>query len=310
MTEIFSYTLSDGQGGTSTANLVITITVDATAAVSKTLADTNISKQPITLVDQAPGSGAILHQTELSFTQVATDKTLILNSSATVPIVLPVFDKASMALYHEDSSQVHQSFSRILEMSRDTLFSDEINFRHPQLSPLELTVALQDRVLDEGVQTFALPRNAFRHSNPSTLIKVEAKQADGSPLPDYVVFDEHDHTFKVDTDAARAQGVEAIDIKVTGRDAEGNQAGTSFRVTLTEQGGHKGQIHKAPAVPVPDQSASIDPTDVSEQHTMAVSPDDGGAPVITKPGLAEQLRRIGRNGLSQQRDQLVADAAA
>lgn len=310
LTEIFSYTLSDGQGGTSTANLVITITADATAAVSKTLADTNISKQPITLVDQAPGSGAILHQTELSFTQVATDKTLILNSSATVPIVLPVFDKASMALYHEDSSQVHQSFSRILEMSRDTLFSDEINFRHPQLSPLELTVALQDRVLDEGVQTFALPRNAFRHSNPSTLIKVEAKQADGSPLPDYVVFDEHDHTFKVDTDAARAQGVEAIDIKVTGRDAEGNQAGTSFRVTLTEQGGHKGQIHKAPAVPVPDQSTSTDPTDVSEQHTMAVSPDDGGAPVITKPGLAEQLRRIGRNGLSQQRDQLVADAAA
>ncbi len=307
LTETFTYTVSDGQGGTSTATLVITITVDAPPA--KTLADTNISKQPGTAIIQ-PLTGGILHQTELSFTQVGTDRSLILNTSASAPIVLPVFDKAGMALYHEDSGMVHQSFSRILELNRDTLLSDEINFRHPQLNPLELTVALQDRVLDEGVQTFALPRNAFRHSNPSTLIKVEAKQTDGSPLPDYVVFDKRDHTFKVDTDAARAQGVEAIDIKVTGRDAEGNQAGTSFRVILTEQGGHKGEIHKAPAIPVPDQSVDTAPMNVPEQHAVAASPNDGEAPVIAKPGLAEQLQRIGRSGLSQQRDQLVADAAA
>jgi VCBS repeat-containing protein len=312
LSDSFVYTLSDGQGGTSSATLTITITAEGQAGgtnVSKSTAgtspfETSGGQTPSTSTSTGTGG---TKRTDTTTDPQGTSRDTTQDSGVTIkPIVMPVFDSKASAVgsvtpsLQQERDELSMSFTSFLDQTRQWLFSDELNPRHPAIDPLELTVALQDRVLGEGVQTFSLPRNAFRHTNPSALINVEAKQTDGSPLPDFVVFDQRDHTFRVDTDAARAQGIEAVDIRITGRDTDGNHAGASFRVILTEQKGHKG-----PKAPPADHA----PEAPGQRDTLLWPGDGGTSGMPVKPGLGDQIRRYGQFGQMQQRDQLVADAA-
>jgi hypothetical protein len=74
-----------------------------------------------------------------------------------------------------------------------------------------------------------VPREAFGHTNPSAVVRLEATLADGSPLPGWIQFDNINGTFRGDPPNPAAADV---DIKVTARDEAGRQAEVTFRPVI------------------------------------------------------------------------------
>ncbi|MBI5162669.1 MAG: hypothetical protein HY985_02065, partial [Magnetospirillum sp.] len=177
------------------------------------------------------------------------------------------------------------------------------SFRSETLNPVSLSVALQDRVLPgTGVQNFAIPQSAFQHVDPSMPIHKEATQPNGAPLPAYVQFNNRTGQFQVDTVAAKASGAKVVDIKVTGRDVQGNEASAVFRVLInrddtadrrSDNGDHDGQPYR--------QHAGVEP--------------DGGEPQaadgpLGHAGLSQQLQQVGQAGFDRDRQSLIDDILA
>ncbi|KZC98822.1 hypothetical protein AUP43_14735 [Oceanibaculum pacificum] len=206
--------------------------------------------------------------------------------------------------------------------------SDISAFRQPAINPLQLTVELQDRVLNEGTQSFAMPANAFRHTDPAERIAVEATLPDGSALPSYVIFDSDTGTFTVDTDVPREAGVEGIDIRVKGRDTAGNEVSTTFFVAFTEaaqsrnasqQAGDAAantEQRSAPADGAPQDAQQPDagdgetPPPANDDAPSATPQQQGSLDEVRPEGrqaTAEQLDKVGRQAAFTERDRLLAD---
>ena len=75
----------------------------------------------------------------------------------------------------------------------------------------------------------AVPADAFGHTNPSAVVRLEASLADGSPLPGWIRFDNVSGAFSGTPPTAAAAEVE---IKVVARDDAGRQAELVFRPVL------------------------------------------------------------------------------
>ena len=93
-------------------------------------------------------------------------------------------------------------------------------------------------VTDQFVQStlaatkVSLPFDAFIHSNKDAVIKLEAKQADNSPLPSWVQFDPSSGVFEV-TPPIGFKG--KLDLKVVARDDDGREATAMFQMFVGEQ---------------------------------------------------------------------------
>ena len=187
-----------------------------------------------------------------------------------------------------------------------------LDFLDSRINPVRLTVQLQDQVVTEGVYNFSLPGNAFEHSDPAQLIRMEAMLSDGSQLPDYIRFDNQNGAFMVDADAAIALGIESVDIRVVGRDLIGNEAGASFNITFA------GTV--IAANDVVDQLNQLEAPAAGEVQPEATSEEREGeaaADHATEKGddlslnapasLEEQLERAGAQGFLQSRDKLITD---
>jgi hypothetical protein len=74
-----------------------------------------------------------------------------------------------------------------------------------------------------------VPRDAFAHTNPSAIVRLEATQADGRPLPTWLSFDAQSGLLTGTPPSAQAAGVE---VKITARDDAGREASVSFRLQL------------------------------------------------------------------------------
>jgi len=75
----------------------------------------------------------------------------------------------------------------------------------------------------DALFSFTLPRDTFKHADPKATVVLEARLADGQPLPDWLQFDAGSGRF-----TGRApQGVQEIEIRVTARDSTGGEAGTN-----------------------------------------------------------------------------------
>ena len=61
---------------------------------------------------------------------------------------------------------------------------------------------------------------------------MEATLANGEPLPDYIEFDAENGTFTIDGNAALEQGVEQVEVRIVGRDGQGNEATGTFQIKL------------------------------------------------------------------------------
>ena len=77
-----------------------------------------------------------------------------------------------------------------------------------------------------SVFSFTLPKDTFKHGDPKATVVLEARLADGKPLPDWLTFDPGTGRF-----TGRApDGVQEIELRVIARDTSGGEAAT--KVTL------------------------------------------------------------------------------
>jgi hypothetical protein len=80
--------------------------------------------------------------------------------------------------------------------------------------------------------SFSLPADAFAHSDQSQKVELEAKQANGKPLPNWVMFNPQSGTFTVNPpDDYRGE----MRLKVTARDTQGREAIALFRFHVGDQ---------------------------------------------------------------------------
>ena len=105
-----------------------------------------------------------------------------------------------------------------------------------ETAPIGLT--LYQGVTDQFVQStntatkVSLPFDAFIHSNKDAVIKLNAKQADDSPLPNWVQFDPTSGVFEV-VPPAGFKG--KLNLKVIARDDDGREATAIFQMFIGEQ---------------------------------------------------------------------------
>jgi hypothetical protein len=74
----------------------------------------------------------------------------------------------------------------------------------------------------ESLFSFTLPKDTFKHADPKASVVLEARQADGKPLPDWLQFDPGTGRFT----GKAPQGVQQIEISVVARDNSGGEATT------------------------------------------------------------------------------------
>jgi hypothetical protein len=118
--------------------------------------------------------------------------------------------------------------------------------------------------------SFALPPDAFAHTQADAVVRVDARQANGEALPSWVQFNAQSGTFEVRPPAGFTGQLE---ITVTATDEAGRQAATNFKFSVGQ-----GEIPQ-PAAP-----------------TQAPGPRSELAPA-GRTGLSEQLRSASRQGL-------------
>ncbi|WP_200906811.1 VCBS domain-containing protein, partial [Cobetia sp. UCD-24C] len=198
--------------------------------------------------------------------------------------------------------------------------SDSTLLDIPSIQPVQLTIILRDVVANEAVYEFSLPAGAFESTNNEE-IKVESTRTDGSPLPDYVVFDSDSLTYRVNRALALSLGVERIDVKVIGRDESGNEASTTFVIYLTpeQEDEQESEVFfdgnetapssdAAPAIEGEggeqgegdEQGEATEQEQAAEEETAAL----GAVP------LSEMLKVAGRDGFSHDHADVLADLMA
>lgn len=138
--------------------------------------------------------------------------------------------------------------------------------------PMSATSVATDRVT-----SFRMPAGTFTHSSADAVVTIEARQADGAALPEWLSFDAASGTFTV----SPPEGLEGtVTVKVIARDQNGNEAVSEFTLTIGEAAGD-GQA----------------PGPANQQDGHLSEPPAG------RPGLSTQLAAAGHSGL-------VADALA
>ena len=170
---------------------------------------------------------------------------------------------------------------------------------------MQLSVALRDIVVNESLYKFSLPPGAFESTNNED-ISIEATLPDGSPLPDYINFDEESGTFIISRDIALAQGIEKIEVKVTGEDESGNEASTSFIIYLVNEDQANGGPASASAELFANNSTVADQVSEPLVAITQSSGRDTTAKVASKemPGsvesLSNQLASAGQGAFEQE----------
>jgi hypothetical protein len=81
----------------------------------------------------------------------------------------------------------------------------------------------------EGEVEFRIPRDAFAHTDPMAVVRLEARLADGEPLPQWLSFDPVSGTFR----GTSPEGAPAVlEIALTARDQEGRVATIDFELEM------------------------------------------------------------------------------
>ncbi|MCI0915925.1 VCBS domain-containing protein [Pseudomonas stutzeri] len=108
---------------------------------------------------------------------------------------------------------------------------------------LSLYRGVSDQYADAGTETsFAVPYDAFAHSDPNERIILSAGLANGQGLPGWVRFDAQSGKFEIEAPAGYRGD---LVVKVVARDSQGREATLLFRFTVgdrkaTERGGRAG----------------------------------------------------------------------
>jgi VCBS repeat-containing protein len=142
-----------------------------------------------------------------------------------------------------------------------------------------------------GDQNYQLPQEAFAHTDANAVVKLEARQANGEPLPSWIQFDPASGLFRGTPPDGKPT---ALDVVVTARDNEAREASVVFKLELgvPSTASPTASPSGAPAdvgVTKPDAPAS---TDKSTGNTAPAQPgarlgiDAGGALKLSQQDLA------------------------
>jgi hypothetical protein len=74
--------------------------------------------------------------------------------------------------------------------------------------------------------SFTIPKDTFKHADPKASVTLDARNADGGPLPDWLIFEPGLGRFT----GRPPEGLRSFTVLVIGRDGSGNEAST--KVTL------------------------------------------------------------------------------
>ncbi|MBI2354654.1 MAG: putative Ig domain-containing protein, partial [Deltaproteobacteria bacterium] len=125
--------------------------------------------------------------------------------------------------------------------------------------------------------TFQLPAGTFRQSDPAATTRMEASQADGTPLPAWIRFDASSGTF---SGVAPAGMPQTLDVRVVARDDHGNTAAVRFEISVNENASRAGinAVTPTPVAPSVPAAASITPITPSAQTGPSAAPSADAAP--------------------------------
>ena len=153
-----------------------------------------------------------------------------------------------------------------------------------------------DQVVDVGRLSFAVPADAFAHTNPRATIRLEARLASGEALPSWIAF----NSVTGRLTGTVPDGFESVlRIHVTARDQQGLQASTEFTidvrnlaVTVKPAGDRQSGTEEA-APQRPDQGAA----EGQEQEVMAAGQprdqqDTRARAKRGAAGFADQLKAV------------------
>jgi hypothetical protein len=148
------------------------------------------------------------------------------------------------------------------------------------------TLTLGDRTPDQffpqnaGIR-FALPSGVFNASRPTEQLQLTAERADGQPLPSWLVFNPTTRSFE----GAPPTGTRGeLVIKITARDASGNQADTLFRLQIGEQDDPAAPADGTQPVRKSDGNARPGRVSLQQQLRDLAPPRRTAAVVSPRPG--------------------------
>jgi VCBS repeat-containing protein len=187
--------------------------------------------------------------------------------------------------------------------------------------PLQVDAGIPDQmveVAETGSASFEVPVDAFAFAGESGNLTLEAKQANGDPLPDWIEFDPDTGRFEVDLSKAGDDvlDIEELEIRVIASDGAGNSAFAVFSVTVQQTEGEAepdsaaAQEQAEPVAkgetvePQADKRTAIK---VVQQQPVPAAADFAKLAAAAKPGLTTQLQAQGRQAESQA---LLDDLAA
>ncbi|WP_150119187.1 Ig-like domain-containing protein [Massilia sp. NR 4-1] len=129
----------------------------------------------------------------------------------------------------ESERPLQAALAPLLTMGQGTSF--QVLLKESQFGTgLMLNRPLADQFVPAaGTMQFSVPTDTFAHSSRDAVIRLSAVQVNGAPIPDWVSFDARSGKFTVRAPAGVAG---ELQIKVTARDAQGNEATTLLKIRV------------------------------------------------------------------------------
>lgn len=109
----------------------------------------------------------------------------------------------------------------------------DIENENPSLPDFWLAGAVSQKLLIENKEgTFQVSKGIFKHSNPGEVLSYKAELSDGSPLPDWLVFDGGDLTFR---GTPPLDAPEALELVIIASDTKDNKVKAPVRVIINRE---------------------------------------------------------------------------
>ncbi|MGL4637889.1 MAG: Ig-like domain-containing protein [Beijerinckiaceae bacterium] len=223
----FSYTISDGNGGTATASLTITVPgvndpPTAVADIVTTAEDTPLTFDPRGN-DTDPELNPLLI-THINDQQISVGAPVTLTAGT---IRLETDGRITFIPSSNFNGPVNLTYTVFDQVDGYATGSIRINVTPVNDAPMVVTPLADQIALEDGLVSFALPANTFADVDSASL-NVTATLADGSPLPTWLVFNPATRLFE-GTPPQDYAGV--LDIMVAASD--GNQTvSDAFQLTI------------------------------------------------------------------------------